>query len=72
MVCVDKYVVLTEYTHHALAEMAHSLLRQHVIDAVIHSDDCGGMAGAQTCVRGIQILVHQKDCERARDILGIS
>jgi hypothetical protein len=62
-------VVITVYGNHPEAELAKSVLEADGIDAVISSDDCGGIAGGQTFIRGVRLLVAKKHETHARDVL---
>ena len=64
--------IIAEYKNHSEAEMARELLESYGIKSMIHSDDCGGIAGGQTFIRGVQLLVYRKDMEKARKILNIT
>ena len=68
---MDSFTVIHEYNNHIEAELAKGLLSSNGIESFIHSDDCGGMAGGQTFIRGVQLLVSENDMERARKILNI-
>jgi hypothetical protein len=62
-------IVVAEYANHPEAEMAKKLLESHGIESIIHADDCGGMAGGQTFIRGVQLLVDRDDVISARSLL---
>lgn len=64
--------VIAEYGNHPEAELAGQLLESNGIQSITHSDDCGGVAGGQTFIRGVQVLVHRVDLKRAKEILNIS
>ena len=65
-------MIVAEYRNHAEAEMAKELLASYGIKSTIHSDDCGGIAGGQTFIRGVQLLVLSEDIEKARKVLNIT
>jgi hypothetical protein len=64
--------VIAEYGNHPEAELAAQLLDSNGIQSYTHSDDCGGVAGGQTFIRGVRLLVHRVDLKRAKEILNIS
>ena len=64
--------IIAEYRNHSEAEMAKELLESYGIKSMIHSDDCGGIAGGQTFIRGVQLLVLRKDAEKAKEVLNIT
>ncbi len=68
---MHSFEVVWEYSNHIEAELAKGLLSSHGIEAVVYSDDCGGMAGGQTFVRGVKVLVPVNDIERAKQILQV-
>ena len=62
--------VVAEFTNHPEAELAGDLLRKHGIDAAIWSDDCGGIAGGQTFIQRVRVLVSDSELREAHLILG--
>ena len=68
---MDDFYIIAEYINHSEAEMAKELLESNGIKSVVHSDDCGGIAGGQTFIRGVRLLVFSKDVEKAGKILNI-
>lgn len=68
---MDGLHIIAEYSNHPEAELAMKLLDSHGIRSVTHADDCGGFAGGQTFILGVQLLVSTQDLERAREILNI-
>ncbi|MBN2322448.1 MAG: DUF2007 domain-containing protein [Spirochaetes bacterium] len=64
-------VVIRVYGNHPEAGLAKSVLEASGISAVISSDDCGGIAGGQTFIRGVRLLVAKRHETRARDVLGL-
>ena len=64
------YEVLWEYSNHVEAEIAKGILEANRIKVILHSDDCGGMAGGQTFVRGVKLLVPAENIERAKLLLN--
>jgi hypothetical protein len=66
---MDEVAVAAEFGNHAEAVMAKELLAAHGIASIVHSDDCGGMAGGQTFIRGVQVLVAVTDLKRSNEIL---
>lgn len=68
---MDDIILVMEFNNHAEAEMAKERLESYGINSIIHSDDCGGMAGGQTFIRGVQLLVSKNDIVTAKKILKI-
>jgi hypothetical protein len=64
--------VIAEYGNHPEALLAGQILESNGIQSITHSDDCGGAAGGQTFIRGVQLLVRRQDSKRAKEILNIS
>ena len=68
---MDEFVIIADFNNHAEAEFTKGLLESHGIKAIKNSDDCGGAAGGQTFIRGVQILVTRDDLKRAKEILEL-
>ena len=65
-----EWSVVAEFTNHPEAELTGDLLRKHGIDAAIWSDDCGGIAGGQTFIQRVRVLVPDSELQAARAIVG--
>jgi len=63
--------VIAEYGNHPEAELTVQLLESNGIQSYTHSDDCGGVAGGQTFIHGVQVLVDRRDVKRSREILNV-
>lgn len=61
---------VTVETYHARheAELQRSVLEANGIDAVIESDDVGGVGPALAFTRGVRLLVHKEDVQKAQEI----
>jgi hypothetical protein len=70
-VIMDELRIIAEYSNHPEAELAVKLLASHGIRSVTRSDDCGGVAGGQTFILGVQLLVSTKESGRAKEILNM-
>ncbi|HSC26185.1 MAG TPA: DUF2007 domain-containing protein [Vicinamibacterales bacterium] len=57
------------YVNNFEAEVARTALEAAGIDAMIRSDDCGGMR-PHLWMGGIQLLVRAEDAQRASELLG--
>lgn len=68
---MDAFEVLWEYSNHAEADLAKGMLESNGIPAFDRSDDCGGMAGGQTFVWGVKLLVNKEDVASAKEILQL-
>jgi hypothetical protein len=68
---MDSFKVVCEYSNHVEAEIAKGILNSNGIKSFIHSDDCGGIAGGQTYITGVQLLVSESDLEQANIILKL-
>jgi hypothetical protein len=66
----QNWVSVAEFTNHPEAELNRQLLKNHGIDVSIWSDDCGEMAGGQTFIQRVRILVQETDRKAALDLLG--
>ena len=64
----ENFVTLRTYLNRVEAEFAHSVLEANQIEAFISSDDAGGSRPELTFLRGVKLLVHQKDVQRAEDL----
>ena len=65
----NDFVVIAVYGNHPEAELAKSVLEAEGIPAFTSSDDCGGIAGGQTFVRGVRLFVAKKNETRAHEVL---
>ncbi len=63
--------IVWEYSNHVEAELAKGLLSSSGIESIVHSDDCGGMAGGQTFIQGVKLFVSENDVDRAKKILKL-
>lgn len=68
---MDSFEIVCEYSNYVEAELAKGILTSNGIKAYIHSDDCGGMAGGQTYITGVQLLVSKRDMDKAKMILKL-
>jgi hypothetical protein len=68
---LNELEVIAEFNNHAEADFAKGLLESYGIKSVKHSDDCGGAAGGQTFIRGVQLLVPKKNLIKAKEILEL-
>jgi hypothetical protein len=66
----QNWVSIAEFTNHPEAELNRQLLENHGIDVSIWSDDCGEMAGGQTFIQRVRLLVQEPDMQKALDILA--
>jgi hypothetical protein len=62
-------VVLKTYTSRAEAELAQGILQANGIDALVSSDDAGGMQPWLQQSLGVRLLVHHEDALRAAWLL---
>jgi hypothetical protein len=62
-------VVVGNYLNHFTADVARTALEAAGIDAMIRSDDCGGLR-PHLWMGGIQLLVRAEDQRRALDVLN--
>ena len=63
------FVVIRTYLNHIEAELLKTVLEAAGIDAVIRSDDCGGMR-PHLWMGGVDLLVPARDLEKAQEVLG--
>lgn len=62
-------VVVRSYIDHFVADIAKTALEAAGIDAMLRSDDCGGMR-PHLWMGGIELLVRVEDRQRAIEILN--
>ncbi len=62
-------VVLKTYTSRAEAELAQGILQANGIEALVSSDDAGGMQPWLQQALGVRLLVHHEDALRAAWVL---
>jgi putative signal transducing protein len=67
----DDLVVVATFGDRTEAELAKGALDAAGIDAVVRSDDSGGLRPAMTFSNGAMLIVRAVDAEAARDILDI-
>jgi hypothetical protein len=65
----DSLVTVGTFLNHVDADLAKSALEAAGIDAMIRSDDCGGVR-PHLWMGGIQLLVRDEDAQRAIEILN--
>lgn len=63
-------VVLRTYSRNTEAEVARATLAGSGIDALVDSDDCGGMQPFLQLARGVRLSVRSRDVARAEEILA--
>ncbi len=66
---IDGMKVLRTYGTELEAEMAVAMLRAYGLEALVTTDDCGGMNPQMALLEGIRLLVWEKDVEEARALL---
>jgi hypothetical protein len=62
-------VVVRSYIDHFVADIAKTALEAAGIDAILRSDDCGGLR-PHLWMGGIELLVRAEDGQRAIEILN--
>ena len=65
----DTLVVVRTFGNEIDAELARSALEAAEIDAMIRSDNAGGMRPAMSMTNGVELLVRAEDADRASEIL---
>jgi hypothetical protein len=65
----DSLVTVGTFLTHIDADLAKTALEAAGIDAMIQSDDCGGVR-PHLWMGGIQLLVRDEDAQRAIEILN--
>ena len=68
---MNELEIIADFNNHVEADFAKGLLESHGIKAIKQSDDCGGTAGGQTFIRGVQLLISRDDLKRAKEILEL-
>jgi len=64
----ENFITLRTYLNRAEAELDHGVLEANQIEAFISSDDAGGSRPELSFLRGVKLLVHQKDAQRAENL----
>jgi hypothetical protein len=67
----DELIVVHSFGSRADADLAKSALEAAGIEAVVQSDDAGGLRPHLTFVNGAHLLVRAEDAEAAREILDL-
>jgi len=67
----DSLVTVGTFLNHIEADLAKSALEAAGIDAMIISDDCGGVR-PHLWMGGIRLLVRDEDAQRALEILNLA
>jgi hypothetical protein len=66
---IDGMTVLRTYGSEMEAEMAAAMLQAYGVEALVTTDDAGGMYPQMAQLRGIRLLVWEKDLEEAKALL---
>ena len=66
----QNWVSIAEFTNHPEAELNRQLLENQGIQVSLWSDDCGEMAGGQTFIQRVRLMVQEPDQKAALNILG--
>lgn len=64
-------VVIREYRQSYMAEAARGLLEQAGIEALIASDDAGGLYPQINFTSGYRVLVPREELEKAEEVLEV-
>jgi len=64
----ENFVTLRTYLSRPDADFAYSVLEANGIEAFIASDDAGGSRPELAFLRGVKLLVHQKDLQKAEEL----
>ncbi|MBA4378154.1 MAG: hypothetical protein C0395_05785 [Gemmatimonas sp.] len=66
---IDGMTVLRTFGSEIEAEMAAAMLQAYGVEALVTTDDAGGMYPQMAQLRGIKLLVWEKDVEEAQALL---
>ncbi|MBK9305299.1 MAG: DUF2007 domain-containing protein [bacterium] len=66
---IDGMTVLRTYGTEVEAEMVAAMLHAYGLEALVSTDDAGGMYPAMAQLRAIKLLVWEKDLEEAKALL---
>jgi hypothetical protein len=69
MILRPDLVILRTFLNHVEADLAKMTLEAAGIEALIRSDDCGGLR-PHLWMGGVELLVSVEDVERAEEVLG--
>ena len=67
----DALVVVAMFADRPEAELARGALEAAGIEAIVRSDDSGGLRPAMTFSNGAQLIVREVDAVAAREILDL-
>lgn len=65
----DGWIVVATYLNDIEAQEARALLEARRVEALIASDNCGGMRPHFDYTVGVKLLVRQQDLEQARELI---
>ena len=65
----DRLVVIGDFPNRIDADVAHSALEASGIESFVSGDDAGGLQPG-LWMKGVRLLVHEADAERAHDLLN--
>jgi hypothetical protein len=68
---MDNLVVAHTFASRVEADLAKTALDAAGIEAVVRSDDVGGMRPHMTFANGAQLLVRAEDLDTAREVLDL-
>ena len=66
----EHFVTFKTFLSRPEAELAHSVLDANGIEAFISSDDAGGSRPELAFLRGVKVLVHQNDLQKAEELFA--
>lgn len=66
---MNNLVVFREFSSRPEAEIVSELLNANGMDALVNSDDCGGLDPALQFGQGAQVLIAEGDVARAEQLL---
>ena len=66
---MSEFICVKTFNNRVEAEMAKGVLESEEIDAIIETDDLGGLQPGMTFTRGAKLMVKEESAEAARSIL---
>lgn len=69
---MSNLITIKTYSNRVEAEVDKGLLESHNIKSIVSADDCGGARPHMAFTGGVQLLINEKDHEKATEFLKIN
>ena len=67
---MENFIVIETYSDEIEARLAQATLAAANIESFVKTEDVGGMLESLQFVRGVKLLVNEKDAEEAKEVLS--